>query len=153
MKTLDELYREVLADDSLKNEYMEAEKNGGIEDFLKSHGCNASAEEFGAFITALEDENGEASHGELTDDELDNVSAGKRCGTRYDNGRPIVGENYVCGKFYCKDCVVPYIRKGIKEYCPKCGLITKCPNCYYLRIEVTNWGKRYRCYNPKRYNN
>ena len=147
MKTLDELYREVMADDSLKSEYIEAAGNGGAADFLKAHGCEATEQELEEFM-----KNGGKS-GELTDDELDNVAAGKKCGVRYDNGRPIAGENYVCDKFYCKDCNVPYIRRGIREFCPKCGLVTKCPNCYYLRVEVSRWGKSYRCYNPQRYNN
>ena len=45
MKTLDELYREVMADDSLKSEYIEAAGNGGAADFLKAHGCEATEQQ------------------------------------------------------------------------------------------------------------
>ena len=77
MKTLDELYREVMADDSLKSEYIEAAGNGGAADFLKVHGCEATEQELEEFM------NNGGKSGELTDDELDYVAAGKKCGTVY----------------------------------------------------------------------
>ena len=75
MKTLQELYKEVIASDELKKEFMEAandEKNGqkNVEEFLKNHGCDASFEELKAFFK-------EKSEEELSEEELVAVAGGK----------------------------------------------------------------------------
>ena len=41
MKTLQELYNEVLGSDELKKALAEAINGGKVEDFLKAHGCEA----------------------------------------------------------------------------------------------------------------
>ena len=69
MKTLQELYGEVIASDKLKKEFAEAAKSGKTEDFLKANGCEVSEEDLVAF---LKDRSGK----ELTDEELDNAAGG-----------------------------------------------------------------------------
>ena len=69
MKTLQDLYSEVIANDELKNEFMEAAKDGRTTEFLKAHGCEATVEELAAFMK-------ERESGELSDEELDDAAGG-----------------------------------------------------------------------------
>ena len=69
MKTLQELYSEIIASDELKAAFAEAAKSGKALDFLKDHGCEATAEELAAFLK-------NQTSGELSDEELDNASGG-----------------------------------------------------------------------------
>ncbi len=144
MKTLDELYREVMADDSLKSEYIEAAGNGGAADFLKAHGCEATEQELEEFM-----KNGGKS-GELTDDELDNVAAGKKCGTVYKNGRPVVTIWNACEHFGCKKCgklgVLMY--NGWRCLTLSCDTIADCQHCKFCRYTGGLW----LCYNDARRN-
>ena len=71
MKTLQELYNEVLGSDELKKALAEAINGGKVEDFLKTHGCNASKDELIAFAAEQQ-----AKSGELPDDALDAVAGG-----------------------------------------------------------------------------
>ena len=41
MKTIEELYNEVMTSEDLKKEYVEAMNAGKQEEFLKKHDCNA----------------------------------------------------------------------------------------------------------------
>jgi hypothetical protein len=50
MKTVQELYDEVMADKNLLNELIEAVKADKAEDFLKAHGCDATTKEVIAFV-------------------------------------------------------------------------------------------------------
>ena len=69
MKTLQDLYNEVIANDELKTEFMEAAKDGRPMEFLKAHDCEATEEELSAFLK-------ERESGELSDEELDNAAGG-----------------------------------------------------------------------------
>ena len=69
MKTLQDLYSEVIANDELKTEFMEAAKDGRPMEFLKAHDCEATAEELAAFMK-------ERTTGELSDEELDDAAGG-----------------------------------------------------------------------------
>ena len=60
MKTLDELFKEVMADKALKTELINAVKDGKVEDFFKAHNCKATTEEALAFAKA------KIASGELT---------------------------------------------------------------------------------------
>ena len=144
MKTLDELYHEVMADDSLKSEYIEAAGNGGAADFLKAHGCEATEQELEEFM-----KNGGKS-GELSDDELDNVAAGKKCGTVYKNGRPVVTIWNACEHFGCKKCgklgVLMY--NGWRCLTLSCDTIADCQHCKFCRYTGGLW----LCYNDARRN-
>ena len=105
MKTIRELYAEVMADESLRREYMAAEESGREEEFMRAHGCAATAEELAQFIeNAGGDDFGGRASGELSDDELDDIAAGRKCGTLYKNGRPRVLPSNMCEKWTCYLC-------------------------------------------------
>ena len=71
MKTLQELYNEVIASEELKKEFLEAGKNGKAEEFIKAHGCDATLDEIKAFL-----ENLTKANEELSVEELENVAGG-----------------------------------------------------------------------------
>ena len=71
MKTLQELYNEVIASDELKKEFLEVGKNGKAEEFIKAHGCDATLDEIKVFL-----ENLTKSDKELSTEELENVAGG-----------------------------------------------------------------------------
>ena len=73
MKTLQELYNEVIQSDELKKEFLEAGKNGKVEEFIKNHGCDVTLDEIKDFLENLTKEDKE-----LSVDELGNVAGG--CG-------------------------------------------------------------------------
>ena len=142
MKTLDELYSEVMADDSLRSEYMEAAGNGRAEDFLKAHGCEATEQELEEFMKKG------GKSGELSDDELDDVAAGKKCGTVYKEGRPVVTIWNACEHFGCKKCgalgVLMY--NGWRCVTLSCDTIADCQHCKFCKYTGGLW----LCYNDAR---
>ena len=69
MKTLQELYDEIMVSDELKAAFAEAAKGGKAEEFLKAQGCEATAEELTAFLKGRTSD-------ELSDEELNNVAGG-----------------------------------------------------------------------------
>ena len=71
MKTIQELYIEVMADQELKEKFIEAANAGKTEEFLKEHGCEATMEELNAFLKAKAEEDAP-----LSMDELDNAAGG-----------------------------------------------------------------------------
>lgn len=81
MKTLQELYNEIIGSEDLKAAFTEAAKSGKVTEFLKAHGVDATAEEVAAFL--------KGQTGEVSDEELDNIAGGfifvyqemKRCPT------------------------------------------------------------------------
>ena len=73
MKTLQTLYDEIMGDDDAKEAFVKATKEGGVESFLKQHGCNATAEEVEEFLEAKAKEDTPL---ELSDEELDRVAGG-----------------------------------------------------------------------------
>ena len=72
MKTLKELYDEVIKSDELKKAYVEANRSGKLTEFLTSHGCEATEDELTVFLA-------EKQNSELSDEELDNISGGGIC--------------------------------------------------------------------------
>lgn len=68
MKTLQELYKEIIASGELKAAFTEAAKGGKVTEFLKAQGVDATAEEVTAFL--------KSQTGELSDEELDNAAGG-----------------------------------------------------------------------------
>ena len=74
MKTVDELYYEVVANEELKAAFAAAAKENKLAEFLKAQGCDATAEEAEEFLEARQ-----SAEGELSDDELDAVAGGD-CG-------------------------------------------------------------------------
>ena len=72
MKTIQELYNEVMANEELKAQFIEAAKAGRQEEFLKEHGCDATAAEVSAFLDAKANEDAQLSF-----DELENAAGGE----------------------------------------------------------------------------
>ena len=73
MKTLQNLYDEVMDNDDEKMAFVKAMKEGSVEDFLKQHGCNATAKEAEEFLEAKVAEDIPI---ELSEEELDRVAGG-----------------------------------------------------------------------------
>ena len=73
MKTIQELYSEVIVSDEQKKALVEAMKANKLEDFLKAHGCEATVEEVQEYIEAKAAEDAPI---ELSDDELKLVAGG-----------------------------------------------------------------------------
>ena len=73
MKTVQELYSEIVASDELKKALVKAMKANKVEDFLKAHDCEATGEEIEEFIEAKASEDAPI---ELSDDELKHVAGG-----------------------------------------------------------------------------
>ena len=72
MKTIQELYNEIMASQELKAQFIEAAKAGKQEEFLKAHGCEATMEEVQAFLEAKQQEDAPLSF-----DELENAAGGE----------------------------------------------------------------------------
>ena len=72
MKSIETIINEIKASEALQNKLAEAAKNNAYADFLKEMGWEGTIEEF---IAAMKGQNGE-----LSDEELDNVSGGANCG-------------------------------------------------------------------------
>ena len=73
MKTIQELYGEVVASDKLKKAFVEAMKASKLGDFLKAHDCEATTEEVQEFVEAKAAEDAPI---ELSDEELKYVAGG-----------------------------------------------------------------------------
>lgn len=73
MKTVRELYVEVMANDEQKRAFVEAMKADKLEDFLKAHDCEATEEEVREFI---ETKAAEDTPLELSEDELERIAGG-----------------------------------------------------------------------------
>ncbi len=82
-KSLQDLYDEVVANESLVKEFLKTEKEGKIVEFAKNHGCSATAEEIKNFV-----ESKIPSGGELSLEELDAVAGGGSKDTLSPNMNP-----------------------------------------------------------------
>ena len=71
MKTIQELYSEIMASKELKEQFIEAANAGKQEEFLKAHGCEATLEDVKAFLEAKQNEDAP-----LSVDELENAAGG-----------------------------------------------------------------------------
>lgn len=78
MKTIQELYNEVMENQELKEKFIEAANAGKQEDFLKEQGCEATLEEVAAFLQAKAKAEEDVP---LSLDELEN-SAGGECNAK-----------------------------------------------------------------------
>ena len=65
MKTIQELYNEVMASEALKEELKEASQKGKVEEFLKLHDCNATMDELMSFLEGVQSEDEDLSLDEL----------------------------------------------------------------------------------------
>ena len=71
MKTIEELYKEINASEELQKAVSEIEDKAAMDDFLKMHGCEASAEEFAKYIASQYE-------GEIEDDDAEAAAGGRR---------------------------------------------------------------------------
>ena len=71
MKTIQELYNEITANQELKARFIEAANAGKQEEFLKAHGCEATLQEVQTFLISKQD--GDAP---LSFDEMENAAGG-----------------------------------------------------------------------------
>ena len=76
MKTIEELYNEVMTSDELKKEYCSL-KPEEVENFAEKHGCKATFDEIKAFLTEKS-----AKSGELSDEEIERVAGGNKLSGR-----------------------------------------------------------------------
>ena len=93
MKTIQELYSEIMASQELKAQFIEAAKAGKQEEFLKAHGCEATLEEVKAFLEAKAKEDAPLSF-----DELENA-AGGNCATTNETILSVVSVGIGCATF------------------------------------------------------
>jgi len=79
MKTLQDLYNEILASDELKAEFAQSmETKASAVAFLEKHGCSATADELKAFL----EEQFAAQAGEMSEEDLEAVAGGFVSGSR-----------------------------------------------------------------------
>jgi len=71
MKTLQELYNEIMADEGLKKAFVEAVKDNKAIEFAKEHGVETTLDEIKAFL-----EESRAQEGELAPEEMENAAGG-----------------------------------------------------------------------------
>lgn len=97
MKTIQELYSEIMANDEQKKAFVEAMKAGELGDFLKAHDCEATEGEVKEFI---ETKAAEDAPIELSENELEHVAGGtfatQTCGC--------TGNTYECSDTCIRDC-------------------------------------------------
>ena len=72
MKTLNELYTEVAASDTLKAEFLALKTPEEVVAFAKKNGCDATQDDIRAFF-----EEKQKSSGELSEEDLEQVAGGK----------------------------------------------------------------------------
>ena len=75
MKTLQDLYTEIMASEELKKAFAQAAKDNKVADFLKAQGCDATEDEFKAFLVEKA-----KTDKALSEDELENVAGGSFLG-------------------------------------------------------------------------
>lgn len=73
MKTVQELYGEIIASDEQKKAFVEAMKAGKLGDFLKVHDCEATEAEIQEYI---ETKAAEDAPIELSEDEIKHITGG-----------------------------------------------------------------------------
>ncbi|MBR5091517.1 MAG: hypothetical protein IK093_19010 [Ruminiclostridium sp.] len=71
MKTLQELYSEIIKNDELKKQFTEAAKSGTTVDFAKANGVETTMDEIKGFLEGVH-----KADGELDPSELENAAGG-----------------------------------------------------------------------------
>ena len=97
----------------------------------KENGVELTAESANAYFAQLH------KTGELPDDELDSVAGGEKCGTIYNNGRPVVTISNSCVYWRCENCHNAVLKKtgGAYDVCVRCGARHTCRDCEHARYE------------------
>ena len=109
-------------------------KNRTPEELLaiaKENGTELNEESAKSYVEWLQPKNGE-----LSDDELDNVSGG--CNNS--DGREIGSAFYICDKYVCSKCGGGCVVSTLKNaYCKECGRLANCTNCKNCSYEKGLW--------------
>ena len=117
-----------------------AESAEALQALARENGIEMSAEEAESYFAELH------KSGELSDDELENVSGG---GCRK-NGHLVVVLGYDCVLWRCKDHRQPKVKAPDGERCANyksgCRKVGSCKECYYCHYEKGLW----LCYNPEK---
>ena len=106
----------------------------------KENGVEITAEEANAYFAQLH------KSGEISDDELDSVSGGGKCGTIYHNKRPVITAGNSCNLWRCEVC---HKTDEGSLHCMKHGRVCFCSNCDSSRYE----DGLLLCFHPDRYDN
>ena len=110
MKTIQELYNEIMASEELKGQFIEAAKAGKQEEFLKAHGCEATLQEVQAFLEANQKEDAPLSF-----DELENAAGGgTSCRERSEIFMSIGTAGIGCAMFAAGSALAPGSHVGRK---------------------------------------
>ena len=93
MKSIQELYNEIMGSQELKAQFIESAKAGKQEEFLKAHGCEATLQEVQTFLEA-----NQKKDAPLSFDELENAAGGTCNQTTILEGMAsIITAGTVCG--------------------------------------------------------
>lgn len=118
-----------------------AESAEALQALAKENGIEMSTEEAESYFAELH------KSGELSDEELENVSGG---GCRK-NGHLVVTIGYVCDLWRCKYDGSSDLKRSQEtndgqtfDVCYICGRSPVCNNCHYCKYEKGLW----LCYNP-----
>ncbi len=118
----------------MSKELIEKAKNAKAPEELltlaKEHGMKLTEEEAAAYFEQLN-----LKTGELSDDELDNVSGGG-C---YKGDRLVVTVGHVCRHWRCKKDSGKWLDRMGQPGCSVCGIGIACSNCRYLSYEKALW--------------
>ena len=112
----------------------------------KENGAQLTAEEANTYFAKLH------KSGEISDDELDSVSGGGKCGTIYHDERPVVTVGNTCDLWRCEKCHTKKRDMGSSmtfDECVTCRCLGVCSNCEYSRSE----DGLLLCFHPDRYDN
>jgi len=90
MKTIRELYNEIIADDELKKAFAEAAKNNKVEDFAAEHDCQATVSDIMSFLEGMKGED------ELSKEELENAAGGGCVLPDIDTPNSMVNSSAIC---------------------------------------------------------
>ena len=116
MKTVQELFQEIMSSKELKAQAVEAAKAGKLEAFLKEHGCEATMEEVAAFLK-------EKADSPLSSKELENAAGGEcNSKTGMEVGMSIVSVGFGCAFVVIDSFINGYFgqqKEGDKRLCNK----------------------------------
>ena len=108
MKTLQELYSEIIKSDELKKQFIEAAKNNTVVDFAKANGVETTMDEINAFLAEKQ-----KKEAELDPAELENA-AGGTCSqtTRWEVGASVITLGVGCACAAIASAVIPGMKVG-----------------------------------------
>ena len=109
----------------------EAKTPEELMSFAKENGNEMTEESAKAYFDLIHPQSGEVS-----DDELDNVSGG-HCHTN--DGREVVTVCDCCTAFVCEKCGGEFFETAVGGVCKNCGSMAICDHCKYCTYEKALW--------------